>query len=56
MKVILKQDVKNLGKKEELINVSDGYARNYLLPRGIAVEAEPENLNIMQSRYWRQGA
>lgn len=50
MKVILKQDVKNLGKKEELINVSDGYARNYLLPRGIAVEADARNLNIMQSR------
>ncbi len=50
MKVILKQDVKNLGKKEQLVNVSDGYARNYLLPRGIAVEADVRNLNIMQSR------
>ena len=50
MKVILKQDVKNLGKKEQLVNVSDGYARNYLLPRGIAVEADAKNLNIMQSR------
>lgn len=50
MKVILKQDVKNLGKKEQLVDVSDGYARNYLLPRGIAVEADAKNLNIMQSR------
>ena len=40
MKVVLKQDVKSIGKKDELHEVSDGYARNYLLPRGLAVEAD----------------
>ncbi len=45
MKVVLKQDVKGSGKKGELVNVSDGYARNYLLPRGLAVEANAQVLN-----------
>ena len=40
MKVVLKQDVKSIGKKDELHEVSDGYARNYLLPRGLAVAAK----------------
>lgn len=44
MKVILQQDVKGIGKKGELKDVSDGYARNYLLPRKLAVEATPANL------------
>ena len=39
MKVVLKPDVKSIGKKDELHEVSDGYARNYLLPRGLAVGA-----------------
>lgn len=39
MKVILKQDVKGLGKKGEIINASDGYARNFLFPRNLAAEA-----------------
>ncbi|NLO97382.1 MAG: 50S ribosomal protein L9, partial [Peptococcaceae bacterium] len=38
MKVILKQDVKGLGKKGKICEVSDGYARNYLIPRGLAIE------------------
>ncbi|NLX77870.1 MAG: 50S ribosomal protein L9 [Clostridiaceae bacterium] len=50
MKVILLQDVKNLGKKNTLVNVSDGYARNYLIPRGLAVEATPSALNEMKMR------
>ena len=50
MKVILKEDVKGLGKKEDMVNVSNGYARNFLLPRGIAVEVSPSNLNIMKAR------
>lgn len=45
MKVILKQDVKSLGKKDEIVNASDGYAKNYLIPRGIAVEATSGNVN-----------
>ena len=50
MKVILKQDVKKLGKKEQMIEVSDGYARNYLLPKKIAVEATAANINVMQTK------
>ena len=50
MKVILKQDVKGLGKKDDLVNVSDGYARNFLCPRGMAVEANESNLNIVKTR------
>ncbi|HOA54361.1 MAG: 50S ribosomal protein L9 [Acetivibrionales bacterium] len=50
MKVILKQDVRGLGKKDDLVNVSDGYARNFLFPRGLAVEANQSNLNMMKTR------
>ena len=50
MKVILKADVKSLGKKGELVNTSDGYARNYLFPRNLAVEANAENLNVYNSQ------
>jgi len=45
MKVILKQDVKGLGKKDEIVNASDGYAKNYLIPRGMAVVASTGNVN-----------
>ena len=48
MKVILKQDVKNQGKKGELIEVSEGYGRNYLIPRGLAEIATADNLNILR--------
>ena len=41
MKVILKQDVKGLGKKGEMVNASDGYARNFLFPRNLAAVADP---------------
>lgn len=50
MKVILKQDVKGLGKKESMHEVSDGYARNFLLPRSLAVEASASNLNVMNTK------
>jgi large subunit ribosomal protein L9 len=50
MKVILKTDIKGLGKKESAVEVSDGYARNYLIPRGMAVEASLSNINVMNTR------
>lgn len=50
MQVILNQDVKGQGKKGELVNVSDGYARNYLLPRGLAKEANASNLNVLKGK------
>lgn len=50
MKVILKQDVKSLGKKGDLVNASDGYARNYLFPKGLAVEANAAAMNEFNSK------
>ena len=50
MQVILKQDVKSLGKKDSLVNVSDGYAKNFLFPRGLAVEATTGNVNDMKEK------
>ncbi|MBR5015611.1 MAG: 50S ribosomal protein L9 [Clostridia bacterium] len=44
MKVILKEDVKGLGKKGDLVNASDGYARNFLFPKNLAVEANAQNV------------
>ena len=48
MKVIFQKDVKGTAKKGELKEVSDGYARNFLLPRGIAVEANVDNMNVLR--------
>ena len=48
VKVILQQDIRGQGKKGELKEVSDGYARNYLIPRGLAVEATTNSLNAMK--------
>ena len=48
MKVIFNVDVRGQGKKGELKDVSDGYARNYLLPRGLAAEATADNINAMK--------
>ena len=56
MKVILKKDVKDLGKKDSMVNVSDGYAKNYLIPRGIAVEATAGNVNEMKNKQDAQAA
>ena len=48
MKVILLQDEKKLGKKGDAVEVSEGYARNYILPKKIGVEATPKNLNDLK--------
>lgn len=48
MKIILLQDEKKLGKKGDIIEASDGYARNYILPKKIGVEATPQNLNDLK--------
>lgn len=50
MKVILQQDVRGQGKKGQLVDVSDGYARNFLLPRKLAVIATAENMNTMKQQ------
>ncbi len=48
MKVILKEDVKSLGKKGQIVDVSDGYARNFILKRGKGVEANSKNMNDLK--------
>lgn len=48
MKIILLEDVKSLGKKDEIVDVSDGYARNYVLPKKLGVEATSKNLNDLK--------
>lgn len=50
MKVILLNDIKGVGKKDQVIEASDGYARNYLLPKKLAVEANADNLNKLKSK------
>ncbi len=50
MDVILKSDVKGLGKKSEKVSVSDGYARNFLFPRGLAAEATAQTLSEMKNK------
>lgn len=50
MKVILQEDVKSLGKKGDIVNVSDGYARNMILPKKLGVEANAKNLNDLKLR------
>ena len=50
MKVILKDNIKGVGKKNEVINASDGYARNFLFPKNLAVEATSENMQKLNSQ------
>lgn len=50
MKIILLQDVKNLGKKGELVEANDGYARNFIIPKKLGVEASPKNLNDLRQQ------
>ena len=50
MKVILKADIKGVGKKDEIINASDGYARNFLFPKNLAVEANAENMSKLKAQ------
>ena len=50
MQVILQADVKGQGKKGQVVNVSDGYARNFLFPKGLAIEATKSNINVLQGQ------
>ena len=50
MKVILKQDIKGVGKKDQVVNVSDGYVRNFLFPKNMAVEANNENMSKLKAK------
>ena len=50
MKVILLQDIKGVGKKDEVINASDGYARNFLLPKKMGIEANAENMSKLKAK------
>lgn len=50
MKVILCADIKNVGKKDQIINASDGYARNFLFPKKLAVPADKENMSKLQAK------
>lgn len=50
MKVILLQDIKNVGRKEQVIEANDGYARNYLFPKKLAIEASKDNMLKLQAK------
>ena len=56
MKVVLLKDVKNIGKRDEILNVSDGYARNFLFPQKLAVEAKPGTLKEIEKKRAAQEA
>lgn len=50
MKVILNEDIKGVGKKNEIINASDGYARNFLFPKKLAVPADAKNMSLLNAK------
>ncbi len=54
MKVILKEDIKGVGKKDQIINANDGYARNYLFPKNLAVPADKGNMTNLKSKQTSQ--
>ena len=56
MKVVLLKDVKNVGKRDDILNVSDGYARNFLFPQKLAVEAQPGTLKEIERKRAAQDA
>ncbi len=56
MKVIMLKDVKGTGKQGEIVEVNDGYARNYLIKKGLALEGTPQNINTFEQRKRAQAA
>ena len=54
MKVILLEDVRTLGKKGQIVKINDGYARNYVLPKKLGIEATPKNLNDLKLQKKRE--
>lgn len=54
MQIILKQDIENLGYKNDVVTVRDGYARNFLLPRGLAIVASESNLKVLKENIKQQ--
>jgi len=54
MKVILLEDIKGVGKKEQIINAADGYARNFLFPKKLALEANPANLAELERKHKKE--
>ena len=54
MEVILREDVERLGRAGDIIKVKDGYARNFLIPRGFALKVTPQNLKVIESQRKRQ--
>ena len=56
MKVILLQDVKSLGKEGEIVNVNDGYARNFIIPKKLGVEANSKNMNDLKLKKNKEAA
>ena len=54
MEVILLEDVRTLGKKGQIVKINDGYARNYVIPKKLGIEATPKNLNDLKLKKKRE--